>query len=240
MRLLCLHGRWQTGGVLAGKLFPSTGPGGAAKAALVGTATTCSLVGVGVHGWPEVRVGGHELVFPNGPLKSTPQLKPGARAVPNACVLYSWWEQEVDVAKALESVAEYVNKLGPSSCDGVLGFSQGGALAAYLCRTPSPLKPLGVVWRPKVAVLLNAYTAAVRGELPNSTSPSYVHDGLSSLHVWGRNDQVVSPVLSQTLCTAMHGESHILEHGAGHSVPPPPFGTSVLVPWLDAHQQQQV
>ena len=176
-----------------------------------------------------LRVGRHELVFPDGPIHAAAQLPGASRALPNACTsMFSWWGDDLDVALALESVARTVRAVG--GCDAVLGFSQGGALAAYVCRATTP--PLVGGWRPRAAVLLNAYAVAAKQDA-GAPPPAYAPH-VASLHAWGRLDQVVRPALSEKLCADMRGGASPLETG-GHAVPPPPFGDNVLVPWLHAN-----
>ena len=212
-----------------------SGGGGAQATTSTSTITTTTTTTTTTHA--EMRLGDHTLVFPDGPLRSLPKLPPNSKALPNACALFSWWEDEQEVRAAVERVKQVVEAAAERGqpFDGVLGFSQGGALAAVLCRSATPLP----AWRPRFAVMLSAYTATPKLDgttLNFAADPSFRSD-VASLHAWGRLDQVVRPQLSLDLCTAMRGDCRPQETG-GHAAPPPPFGDQVLRPWLDAMHER--
>ncbi|NWV00782.1 OVCA2 Esterase, partial [Upupa epops] len=111
--------------------------------------------------------------------------------------------------KSLEVVAEALAEHGPF--DGLLGFSQGAALAAMVCA----LRARG---DPRFPV---AFAILVAGFV--SRAPSHDHFyrepiALPTLHVVGDTDAVIAASLSREL--ALHFvEPVILSHPGGHFIP---------------------
>ncbi|KAB0398727.1 hypothetical protein E2I00_015851 [Balaenoptera physalus] len=137
-----------------------------------------------------------------------------------------WWfsKQEADVFSALEeptvcrgleealgTVAQALSKLGPF--DGILGFSQGAALAALVCalgQAGDPRFPL-----PRFIILVSGFCprglgleeAILQGPL-----------SLPSLHVFGDTDRVIPSQESMQLCSRFAG-AIALTHSGGHFIP---------------------
>ncbi|OWK14076.1 DPH1 [Cervus elaphus hippelaphus] len=137
-----------------------------------------------------------------------------------------WWfsEQEADVFLALEeptacrgleealgTVAQALNKLGPF--DGILGFSQGAALAALVCalgQAGDPHFPL-----PRFVILVSGFCPRGLGLMePIMQGPL----SLPSLHVFGDTDGVIPSQESVQLCSRFNG-AITLTHSGGHFIP---------------------
>ncbi|XP_074869434.1 esterase OVCA2 isoform X2 [Carettochelys insculpta] len=111
--------------------------------------------------------------------------------------------------QALETVARACAELGPF--DGLLGFSQGAALAAIVCA----LQQRGDARFPfRFAVLIAGFKsrAAPHGR--------YFREPIAapSLHVLGESDRVIPAALSRELA-AHFREPAVLSHPGGHFVP---------------------
>ena len=122
-----------------------------------------------------------------------------------------WWfsEEEADVfsaleestvcrglQEALETVARALDTLGPF--DGLLGFSQGAALAAYVCalgQAGDPRFPL-----PRFIILVSGFCPRGLKE-PILQSPM----SLPSLHVFGDTDRVIPSQESMQLASRFLG-----------------------------------
>ena len=209
MKILCLHGRRQSGVTLAKKLFDSS---------------VCQLEKSKGKRDLIVKCGGHEFIFIDGPHVAKADLPKLARARHVACDMYSWWsDEEDDGTKAIGAIHEAKETHG--DIEGLLGFSQGGALAASFCRSSSS-------WQPKFSVFLSAYyfDGFPLPTLLKPTQDDLPSGNIRSIHVWGEKDQVVIPAKSRKLCDWMKGES-ITIHG-GHAAPSPPWTSEVLMKWL--------
>ncbi|CAI5736487.1 unnamed protein product [Hyaloperonospora brassicae] len=109
---------------------------------------------------------------------------------------------------------EQIDEIG--DVDGVLGFSQGASLAAWMCSERARAE---LQWSPKVAVLIGSYV----GSPPLSLDSGVISD-ISSLHIFGSNDGVVPPAKSQQVVdifkqhttlgnrvrTSMHAQGHVI------------------------------
>ncbi|XP_058140963.1 esterase OVCA2 [Dasypus novemcinctus] len=140
--------------------------------------------------------------------------------------LRGWWftEQEEPIFSALEeptvcrgleealgSVAHALNKLGPF--DGLLGFSQGAALAAVLCalsQEGDPRFPL-----PRFIILVSGFPPRGLGlKEPILQGPL----SLPSLHVFGDTDRVI-PAKESMQLASQFPEAITLTHPGGHFIP---------------------
>lgn len=91
--------------------------------------------------------GGVELVYPTGPIKLSPAQIPGFEVdAGDDADAYGWWVREGDagsgrflydgIYRGLDSVAHILETQGPFT--GVIGFSQGGALAGMVASLLEP------------------------------------------------------------------------------------------------------
>lgn len=210
--VLCLHGRRQCGLTFASKLFPNT------------------PITISASGLATVTLAQLDFVFPNAPFASQASLPKGFKPKPGKCAspsLFSWWGEtsEDDGSAALDSLANL-----PPAVVGVVGFSQGGALAASLCLKQPSLS---------FAVFLSSYYVLTPQEESTGvfTPPARIRlpqDGhfppnLRSLHCFSDSDQVVHSTKSQALLEwTRTGERLVLQ--GGHAVPA--IGLSAIVPWI--------
>lgn len=151
-----------------------------------------------------------------------------------------WWfsEQEADVFSALEepaacrgleaaleTVAKALDSLGPF--DGLLGFSQGAALAAFVCalgQAGDPRFPL-----PRFIILVSGFCPRGLG-LKESILQSPL--SLPSLHVFGDTDQVIPSQESMQLASRFLG-AVTLTHSGGHFIPAAASQRQAYLKFLD-------
>ncbi|XP_005402656.1 PREDICTED: ovarian cancer-associated gene 2 protein [Chinchilla lanigera] len=135
-----------------------------------------------------------------------------------------WFSEEADAFNALEeptvcrgleqalgTVAQALDKLGPF--DGLLGFSQGAALAALVCalgQAGDPRFPL-----PRFIILISGFCPRGHG-LREPIMQSLL--SLPSLHVFGDTDRVIPSQESMQLASRFPG-SVTLTHSGGHFIP---------------------
>lgn len=137
-----------------------------------------------------------------------------------------WWfsEQETDVFSALKepavcrgleealgTVAQALTKLGPF--DGILGFSQGAALAAQVCalgQAGDSRFPL-----PRFIILVSGFCPRGLG-FKESILQSPL--SLPSLHVFGDTDRIIPSQASMQLAGRFAG-AITLTHSGGHFIP---------------------
>eukprot|EP00897_Mesotaenium_endlicherianum_P001796 jgi/Mesen1/1644/ME000135S00631 len=101
-------------------------------------------------------------------------------------------EREEAWLRSLEHVQAFIQQQGPFA--GVLGFSQGATLAALLCTNSMAA---GMQLHPRAALLC---AGQVSTSHPDSEAlASGIVDGVQSLHVIGRGDQVTPPGRSREL-----------------------------------------
>ncbi|XP_064127597.1 esterase OVCA2 [Loxodonta africana] len=127
--------------------------------------------------------------------------------------------------EALEAVAQALNKLGPF--DGLLGFSQGAALAAFVCA-------LGQAGDPRFPLL--RFTILVSGFCPRGLGlkEPIVKAPLSlpSLHVFGDTDRVIPSQESLQLASHFPG-AVTLSHSGGHFIPAAAPQRQAYIKFLD-------
>jgi len=135
---------------------------------------------------------------------------------------FGWWHARADVpapgappvkryrgwSRTRAWIARYVAEHGPF--DGVLGFSQGAALAALLVALavvePAPLL--------RFAIMIGGFQSADARHAPwFAAGPLAV----PSLHVIGRADSIVSPAASHALA-ARFAAPVVVEHDGGHVI----------------------
>lgn len=151
-----------------------------------------------------------EFVFVDGPVKSVPKV---LRNKPSELYNFrSWWNgNEKDRHNLLDWIEPHLNK---KPIDGILGFSQGAAVASLLCSKDS-IQTLG--WAPKFAIMINGYL--------ETQNKSEISSDIQSLHLFSPNDRVVSVERSRLLAQAFiqaqkkQTQTSIYEHTQGHIVP---------------------
>ncbi|XP_066219621.1 esterase OVCA2 isoform X1 [Saccopteryx leptura] len=161
----------------------------------------------------------------SGPESGETNQAPG-RSCPPEEQLRGWWfsEQEADVfsalqeptvcrglEEALETVAQALNKLGPF--DGLLGFSQGAALAALVCALGQAGDSRFSL--PKFIILVSGFCPRGLG-LPETILQGPL--ALPSLHVFGDTDRVIPSQESVQLASRFTG-CITLTHSGGHFIP---------------------
>ena len=130
----------------------------------------------------------------------------------DAATQRAWWRASEDgvarydgwAASRAQLVAAWRAE-GGGGFDGILGFSQGAAVAAMLCAEV----------RPRFAVL-------VAGFVPRDPEAAGALlagvEGVPSLHVIGRSDAIVETERSRALAALFAG-ADVVEHDGGHMLP---------------------
>jgi hypothetical protein len=131
--------------------------------------------------------------------------------------LRGWWTPAAAPAVVAEETAQTLRALGEQlrahRVDGLVGFSQGGALAALLC-TQEGIDLVG--WSPSFVVCCSAYAS----EAPwhRQLLESGIERSVASLHVAGAVDKVVPLHKSRHLSQLFH-LAEFVDHGIGHRFP---------------------
>lgn len=133
--------------------------------------------------------------------------------------------------EALGTVAQALKKLGPF--DGILGFSQGAALAALVCalgQAGDPRFPL-----PRFIILVSGFCPRGLGlKEPILQGPL----SLPSLHVFGDTDRVIPSQESMQLCSRFAG-AITLTHSGGHFIPAAAPQRQAYLKFLDQFSEQR-
>ncbi|KAE9010841.1 hypothetical protein PF011_g9639 [Phytophthora fragariae] len=101
--------------------------------------------------------------------------------------------------------------------DGVVGFSQGASLAAWMCSHEARAE---LQWSPKLAVLIGSYLGSPQFSLDSGVVPD-----IASLHVFGSNDYVIPAAKSEHVVDLFKQEETIQNrvltsvHTQGHVIP---------------------
>ncbi|CAI5744670.1 unnamed protein product [Peronospora destructor] len=209
LRLLCLHGMYQDAVTFMGK--------------------TKHLHGINSN---------VELIFLDGPFITMPPILARQSKRPSAAFskikhihsskkkmeFRAWWrlpsihqedssslDRDRDVL--INFLREKLDEVG--DVDGVVGFSQGASLAAWMCSEQACTE---LQWSPKLAVLFGSYVSSPQFSLDSGVVPD-----ISSLHVFGLNDYVIPAAKSQQVMDIFQEtlDNRVLTsvHAKGHVVP---------------------
>ncbi len=130
-----------------------------------------------------------------------------------------WWVPPVsDASDAVDLLRRVCAEKGPF--DGVMGFSQGAALAATLCAMQH-VDAASVPWRFRFCVLIGGF-------VPTISAPAAAVDALKaveaapctvpSLHIFGEADEIVVPERARAL-VARFADPIVAPHSGGHYIP---------------------
>ncbi|EEY55857.1 uncharacterized protein PITG_20742 [Phytophthora infestans T30-4] len=212
LRLLCLHGMYQDATTFVGKTNP-------------------------------LRNADVDLVFLDGPFTITPPILARQSKRPNTSCLAPSKHKRVRCAKKKAEFRAWWRPLGihqadPSNLDGdrdvlvsflrekllevgnvdgVVGFSQGASLAAWMCSEQARAE---LQWSPKLAVLIGSYLGSAQYSLDSGIIPN-----IASLHVFGSNDHVIPSAKSEQVVDIFKQqetlENRVLTsvHTQGHVIP---------------------
>ncbi|KAI9917287.1 hypothetical protein PsorP6_013090 [Peronosclerospora sorghi] len=208
LRLLCLHGMYQDASTFLSK--------------------TKYLRGVSLD---------VDFVFLDGPCTIVPPIlaqrsnstsnspKRGSCAKKSTC-FRAWWRPprirgeenaclDGDKDVLVEVLRRKLNEIG--NVDGVIGFSQGASLAAWMCSRQARDV---LQWSPKLAVLIGSYLSNSQFSLDSGIIPN-----ISSLHIFGTNDYVVPAVKSLQVVDVFKQHETLVNgvltsvHFQGHVIP---------------------
>ncbi|DAZ98071.1 TPA: hypothetical protein N0F65_001946 [Lagenidium giganteum] len=207
-RLLCLHGMYQNAELFATKT-------------------------------QHLRAKHHDLidfVYVDGPFNTVPRilsqgkksshLKSRVRCTKKNDEFRAWWrpagphqpspsQLDDDRDTLLSFLSDKLEEVG--EIDGVLGFSQGASLAAWLCTTQARSE---LRWSPKLAVIIGGYKGPQQYSFSSGIEPDIL-----SLHLYGANDHVISACKSLKLVDVFkksqtqENQVFAVPHDQGHVVP---------------------
>lgn len=154
----------------------------------------------------------------------------------------SWWTSSKGCMKTDEEVSmertrvlaylhEQLRKLEP--IDGVLGFSQGAALASWMCSQEGTKE---LQWTPRFAILIGGYIDSQVFDFKAQEMQT-----VSSFHTYGVNDRIILPQKSEELVDkflqSQDGDDQVQKyvHHQGHVIPKDPAFYAQLDDFLDDH-----
>lgn len=133
--------------------------------------------------------------------------------------------------EALGTVAQTLNKLGPF--DGILGFSQGAALAALVCPWPRAVIPASLC--PGLSLLVSGFCPRGLGLMePIMQGPCHC---LPSM--FGDTDGVIPSQESMQLCSRFDG-AVTLTHSGGHFIQQPHLQRQATSSWTSLQTESSV
>lgn len=219
LRVLCLHGMYQNGGVFASK--------------------TAHLRRGQDHLVEFIYIDGPFTVVPKIISQRQPPSKKAAeeetkssqqrqvRCTKRHEEFRSWWrpasgslhvsdtQLDDDREVLMDFLHGKLRELG--DIDGVMGFSQGASLATWMC-TEQARRELR--WSPQLAILIGSYLGPDQYGVSSGILPD-----VASLHMFGSNDHVISAIRSQkvvdTFTEAQRNENQVMTsvHIQGHVIP---------------------
>lgn len=182
---------------------------------------------------------------PSGEAKDT-VLNNEYENIPNVGYTKTWWNASDDprtmIYDGLENSLQYIESLFKNEqYDGIIGFSQGGALAGIIAGLVDNYrkgKPVEIILEnisrslQFVAIISGFYCRDTRpefskcllDEIPTEHVPELIKIrsdpiNIPSFHVWGTDDKLVDSWRSEKLSTAFSSKNKILYvHSSGHFV----------------------
>lgn len=161
-----------------------------------------------------------ECIFPTGPFKATQSFNPESEEDEQ-----SWWNHQnniyVGMKDSISILNKFVDENGP--VNGILGFSQGAAMASILANTLK-VKP--------------QYIIVVGGFLPRDLDAvELITFKGPQLHVIGAKDELVTAETSKNLVNHMAkfnsaSDIYLFEHEGGHFVPGKTEARNFIVDWI--------
>eukprot|EP00123_Amoebidium_parasiticum_P021101 comp6157_c0_seq1/m.1985 comp6157_c0_seq1/g.1985 ORF comp6157_c0_seq1/g.1985 comp6157_c0_seq1/m.1985 type:complete len:222 (-) comp6157_c0_seq1:141-806(-) len=168
--------------------------------------------------------------------------KRGITIAPEDLPVYRWWSVSdgqwrdsktyLGMDETMDVIKRAFREQGPF--DGVLGFSQGGVLAAMLCGLnapiPTPDNPISF----RFAIIAAAFPPT--GEPYRQLLEEKVNELVPTLHVFGENDVVVNCEASETLAS-LFPTATVWKHPGGHTVPANAEAKAVYAKFLAQFQK---
>eukprot|EP00392_Amoebophrya_sp_AT5.2_P019092 g19805.t1 len=200
LRVLCLHGKRQNAGIFADRLSPLAKH---ADLVFLEADFDCGAPGYDVK---------ESASSSDGALSWTPPRSPGTTCSAGGAAA----ESVCDWLPALLKVRRCWVASGPF--DGVLGFSQGGALASLVCVLKDVFCPLL-----RFGVVCSGYWPGGDFEAEEATVPAPLpdhSDELQIFHFIGEKDGIVPPAVSRKgVPLVPSSRQSFFLHGGGHAVP---------------------
>ncbi|AMD18564.1 HBL338Wp [Eremothecium sinecaudum] len=182
---------------------------------------------------------GYELYYPQGPLEIE-HVDYGSGNDDNELAVngktdrHGWWRRDATgfftIKQAtLDYLHDYIIDKGPF--EGVIGFSQGAALAGYLCTDVRGILGLTSDMQPDFKFLVNFSGFKLEPEIYAAKFKEPLK--IPSLHVVGELDTIVLQERTMALYDACHVDSRtLLKHTGGHFVPNSKNFVAKVTNWL--------
>ena len=136
----------------------------------------------------------------------------------------NWFSEDGSFRGADESIAHIEAEIEERKITGVVGFEQGGQLAALLAARASLGEGSAGLQRLRFAILCSAGGIASAGspymELLEQVRDAPEADVLPTLHCASRSDAICPPELTQDLAACFGASAELLWHEMGHAMPP--------------------
>ncbi|KAI9024133.1 serine hydrolase FSH [Hyaloraphidium curvatum] len=157
---------------------------------------------------------------------------------PDACL--GWWmgqhwgsTKEVErrmFGESMDFLVDHWRTSGPF--DGLLGFSQGAAMAALLMAKLQTAPELGLA-RPKFAILIAGFDPTVADTFAPLMNEAKVIDVEGSLHISGQRDTLIVPERTKHLMERFFdARAEFHSHGGGHVVPSSSGDRKIIVDFV--------
>ncbi|EGZ13228.1 hypothetical protein PHYSODRAFT_546949 [Phytophthora sojae] len=215
LRLLCLHGMYQDAATFSAKTKPLCGADASVDFVFLDGPFT---IVPPILARQSKRASAFSAAAPSKPKR--------VRCAKKTTEFRAWWRPlgihqedpgslDGDRDVLLDFLRAKLDEVG--DVDGVIGFSQGASLAAWMCSHEARSE---LQWSPKLAVLIGSYLGSPQYSLESGVVPD-----IASLHVFGSNDYVIPAAKSQQVVDIFKQEETIQNrvltsvHTQGHVIP---------------------
>lgn len=159
-----------------------------------------------------------DLRFPDAPHAATGPAQDAVQSTWPGMPYYEWWDKVADgkyagAEKTLDYLRDYEQMHGPF--EGVVGFSQGGALASLLCAQASSSR--GPMPSLRFALVMSGFCPADPSLKAQMTAAAPVR--MPALFVYGKGWEFERQGTEQLANLWAAGAAKVVEHGGGHVVP---------------------
>jgi len=216
-KILLLHGDRQTGQILLGRV-------GALK--------------------KKLKRHGITLIAPDGPFPW--KLDPSVHVRPSVVneddqaeddLMRTWWYRDGNNYGGLETSLQYLEEIwkSESGIEGIIGFSRGARLTYLITHLHCTSKGKSFP-NLKYVIIASGY-----GNVPLPTNFTHSNDirlSMPSMHIYGKNDRLVTPSASRALLDS-YINPLVHEHDGGHYIPMRADDVSVILSFIMNHTSDE-
>ena len=155
-----------------------------------------------------------QFIYPDAPFGCTAKGEDEAEADADDS-RRAWWRGHsgLDTYDGWDESREKLRRLWEEEqCEGIVGFSQGAAAAAMLC---ADLCSDPAARKPKFAIIVAGFVPRDQNAAASLLAGVA---GVPTLHVWGKQDDLVIPERSKAL-SDLFTDAVTCEHEGGHTTP---------------------